>query len=124
MRRLWTRPSKPKLCWGHGRISLSGSAVKTKEDVRAYFQDNAFYDKSFVGQVAFNAAEAEEGRRGNIVHAGLIYGFWEVGEGFGSEEWKRGCYHACVRGEAAAVENAIGHALEKLVQELADVYHA
>ena len=53
-----------------------------------------------------------------------IYGFWEVGEGFGSEEWKRGCYHACVRGEAAAVENAIGYALEKLVQELADVYHA
>ena len=73
--------------------------------------------------LSFNAAEAEEGRRGNIVHAGLIYGFWEVGEGFGSEEWKRGCYHACVRGEAAAVENAIGYALEKLVQELADVYH-
>ena len=68
--------------------------------------------------LSFNAAEAAAGRRGNIVHAGLVYGFWE-GEGFDSEEWKRGCYHACVRGEAAAVKKQVDAALGKLVDELA-----
>ena len=64
--------------------------------------------------LSFSAAEGS-----NIVHAGLIYGFWQDGCGVESERWKRGCYHACVRGAPGDVKRKVEAALGKLVEDLA-----
>ena len=96
-------------------------------DAKLYKSTNARPHHNHYHQVesdvlSFNAYEVSAGRRGNIVHAGLIYGFW-VGNSIGSELWKCGSYHACVRGETQAVEEEVGAALDKLVKDLAAVYH-
>ena len=73
--------------------------------------------------LSFNAATGS-----NIAHAGLIYGFWHGG-GVESGRWKRGCYHACVRGAPEDVEGevkagGVQAALGKLVEDLAAAVNA
>ena len=91
-------------------------------DAKLYQSTNAKPHANHYHQVesdvlSFNASEVAAGRHGNIAHAGLVYGFW-VGESVKVAQWKRGCYHACVRGE----EDEVGAALDELVKDLAVAY--